>query len=415
MTERELDVFADLEGVPVRAGRLWARTRGRKESASFEYDDGWLAHRAGFALDPMLPLGRGLFHTEQPLFNAFGDPAPDRWGQTLMRRNERARAKAEGRTPRTLLAVDFLTLVDDATRLGALRFRDASSGDAFLSSSGKPVPPLLELARLLSATSRIAANEETDADLALVLAPGTSLGGARPKASVRDADGRLLIAKFPRKDDEWPLTRWEATTLALAAHAKIDVCQARLQDVARRSVLLLKRFDRDGARRTPFMSGLTLLGATETEGHSYVELAEALRREGAEVQRDLRELWRRMVFNILVSNTDDHLRNHAFLRAERGWRLSPAYDMNPMPVDVRPRVHALALDETEGESSVEAALAVAPSFGLASVKEARAIAREVGAAVSTWRAIGAKHGLKKRDLDRMESAFEHDDLQAARK
>jgi serine/threonine-protein kinase HipA len=414
MTERELDVFADLEGVPVRAGRLWARTRGRKESASFEYDDGWLVHRGAFALDPMLPLGRGLFHTDQPLFNAFGDPAPDRWGQTLMRRNERARAKAEGRTPRTLLAVDFLTLVDDATRLGALRFRETSSGDAFLTSSGKTVPPLLELGRLLSATSRIAANEETDADLALVLAPGTSLGGARPKASVRDADGRLLIAKFPRKDDEWPLTRWEATTLALAAHAKIDVCQARLQDVARRPVLLLARFDRDGARRTPFMSALTLLGATETEGHSYVEVAEALRREGAEVQRDLHELWRRMVFNILVSNTDDHLRNHAFLRAAKGWRLSPAYDMNPMPVDVRPRVHALALDETEGEASVETALAVAPSFGLASVKDARAIAREVGAAVSAWRTVGAKHGLKKRDLDRMESAFEHDDLRAAR-
>jgi serine/threonine-protein kinase HipA len=413
MMERELDVFVDVEGVPMRAGRLWARARGRNESASFEYDDGWLSHRKGFALDPLLPLGRGLFHTEQPLFNAFGDPAPDRWGQTLLRRNERARAKKEGRTPRTLLAVDFLTLVDDATRLGALRFREASSGDAFLSSSGKPVPPLLDLTRLLAATSRISANEETDADLALVLAPGTSLGGARPKASVRDVDGRLLIAKFPRKDDEWPLTRWEATTLALAARAKIHVCEARLQDVARRPVLLLARFDRDGTRRTPFMSALTLLGATETEGHSYVELAEALRREGAEVQRDLRELWRRMVFNIIVSNTDDHLRNHALLRAERGWRLSPAYDLNPMPVDVRPRVHALALDETEGDSSMEAALAVAPSFALPTVKEARAIAREVGEAVSAWRTIGAKHGLKKRDLDRMESAFEHEDLRAA--
>jgi serine/threonine-protein kinase HipA len=413
MTERELDVFIDLDGIPARAGRLWARDRGGKESASFEYDVAWRARPVSFALDPMLPLGRGVFHTELPLFNAFTDPAPDRWGQTLLRRHERARAKREARTPRTLGAVDFLALVDDETRLGALRFRDTSSGSAFLSSNATRVPPVLELARLLSATTRIVENKETDDDLALVLAPGTSLGGARPKASVRDLDGELLIAKFPRKDDEWPLTRWEATTLALAASAKIEVSPWRLKEVAKRQVLLVTRFDRRGSRRIPFMSALTALGATETEGHSYVEIAEALRRDGADVERDLRELWRRMLFNLLVSNTDDHLRNHAFLRASRGWRLSPAYDMNPMPVDVRPRVHALAMEETAGTSSVETAFAVAPSFAIAKPAEAKAIAREVGKAVSGWRKLGAKHGLKKADLDRMESAFEHDDLRAA--
>jgi serine/threonine-protein kinase HipA len=196
--EREILVYVDLAGSPVLAGRLWARARGAKESASFEYDVGWLGRRDAFSLDPELPPARGQFHTSRPLFNAFTDPAPDRWGQTLMRRNERARARQEKRQPRTLLTADFLTLVDDETRLGALHFKDAG-GDAYLSATGKRVPPVLELPRLLSATTRIIDQRETDDDLLLVLAPGTSLGGARPKeASVRDKDGHLLVAIRPR-------------------------------------------------------------------------------------------------------------------------------------------------------------------------------------------------------------------------
>jgi serine/threonine-protein kinase HipA len=411
--ERELLVYIDRDGEPVQAGRLWARARGNKESASFEYAKRWLTSRGAFALDPALPLGAGLFHTERPLFNAFTDPAPDRWGQTLMRRNERARARRDGRQPRTLLHADFLALVDDETRLGALRFKDAAT-DGFISAVGKRIPPVIELPRLLAATSRIVEDRETDEDLQLVLAPGTSLGGARPKASVRDTSGRLLIAKFPRKDDEWPLTRWEATTLALAESASIDVPAWRLEMIAKKPVLLLERFDRREGQRIPFMSALTALGADDSEGRSYVEIADVLRQDGADVGRDLRQLWRRMVFNVLVSNTDDHLRNHAFLRAARGWRLSPAYDMNPMPVDVRPRVHVLAIDEDDQTASLESALRVAPSFGIAKTVEARAIAREVAKAVATWRSTAAKHGLKKSEIDRMESAFEHDDLRAAR-
>ncbi len=410
--ERELLVYVDVDDVPVRAGRLWARTRGAKESASFEYAREWLAHPRSFAFDPALPLGSGLFHSEQPLFNAFTDPAPDRWGQTLLRRNERARARREGRQPRTLLHVDFLALVDDATRLGALRFKDPT-GDGFLAADGKRIPPLIELPRLLAATSRIVEDRETDEDLQLVLAPGTSLGGARPKASVRDTNGRLLIAKFPRKDDEWPLTRWEATTLALAEKAAIDVPRWRLETVAKRAVLLIERFDRQDGRRVPFMSALTAVGATESDGRSYIEIADALRTDGAEVTRDLRQLWRRMVFNILVSNTDDHLRNHGLLRVARGWRLSPAYDMNPMPVDVRPRVHVLAIDEEDQTSSLANAMTVSPSFGISKAAEARAIAKEVGSAVATWRDVADRHGVRKGEIDRMESAFEHADLRAA--
>ena len=410
---RELLVHVDRAGRPVLCGRLWTRSAPR-ESASFEYDPAWLSRTDAFSLDPELPLGGGQFHPAQPLFRAFTDPAPDRWGQTLLRRAERARARREGRAPRTLTGVDFLALVDDQTRLGALRFQDATATEqGFLSSGGRPIPPVLALPKLLSATHRLIDEEETDDDLALVLAPGTSLGGARPKASVLASDGRLLIAKFPRKDDDWPVTRWEATTLALAKLAGIGVPVSRLEAVLRRPVLILERFDRDGATRIPFMSSMTALSANDNESHSYLELIDALRREGSRVTDDLRQLWRRMVFNILVSNTDDHLRNHGFIRDDVGWRLAPAYDLNPTPTDVRPRVHALAINEADGTSSLETALEVAPSFGL-TASEARTVAREVGRAVRGWRSIGVKFGLKPRDLERMESAFDHPDLELAR-
>jgi serine/threonine-protein kinase HipA len=408
---RDLLVYLDTTGSPVLIGRLWARTRGNKETASFEYEDAWLEGRRAFGIDPELPPTRDPFHTGRPLFNAFLDPAPDRWGQTLLRRYERMRAKKEGRQPRTLLAIDFLTLLDDETRLGALRFRDPGT-DAFLSQTGARVPPLLELPKLLSATSRIVDDRESEQDLRLVLAPGTSLGGARPKASVRDKDGHLLIAKFPRRDDDWPVTRWEAATLTLAAAAAVEAPTWRLALVLRRPVMILRRFDRRGPLRVPFMSAMTALGATDGETRSYLELVDFLRRDGADVARDLRQLWRRVVFNILVSNTDDHLRNHAFLRGTRGWRLSPAYDLNPVPVDVKPRVQALAIDEVDGSASLDTAFSVAPAFGIP-VTEARAIAREVGRAVARWRDAAAKCGITRREMDRMASAFEHDDLKLA--
>jgi serine/threonine-protein kinase HipA len=410
--ERELTVHLDLAEGTILLGRLWTRARGTRETATFEYDDNWLRRSDCFGLDPELPPTRGQFHTDRPLFNAFTDPSPDRWGQNLLRRNERVRARREQQKPRTLLAVDFLTLVDDETRLGALRFKDVG-GPTFLSQAAMRVPPLVDLPRLLSATARTIDEKETDADLQLLLAPGTSLGGARPKASVRDKGGHLAIAKFPRRDDEWPVTRWEATALALAANAGIELPHWRLEPVMRRPVLLLHRFDRRGAARVPFMSALTALSANDNEPHSYLEIVDAIRREGSRVDADLRQLWRRMVFSILVSNTDDHLRNHGFLRERAGWRLAPAYDLNPVPADVKPRVHALALDEEDTTASLETALAVAPSFGIGKPTEARAIAKAVGGAVKKWRKAATANGLKPREIERMESAFEHTDLRAS--
>jgi serine/threonine-protein kinase HipA len=410
--DRDLLVHLELAGAPIPVGRLWARGRGGAQSASFEYDRAWLARRDAFSLDPELPLTLGQFHTERPLFNAFADSAPDRWGQTLLRRYERSRATAQARHPRTLLPVDFLTLVDDEARLGALRFKDSESGPFLSTTEGRRVPPLIELPRLLSATLRVLDDKESDADLLLVLAPGTSLGGARPKACVCDKDGQLLVAKFPRKDDDWPVTRWEGVALALAEAASVSVPEWRLETVLRRPVVMVRRFDRRRASRVPFMSGVTAVGASDGDARSYLDLVEVIRREGSDVDRDLRELWRRVAFNVLISNTDDHLRNHGFLRGQRGWRLAPAYDLNPVPTDVSPRVHALALGEADGAASLEAALLLAPAFGIQG-REARAIASEVAAAVRRWRQVAARAGLKGREIERMESAFEHEDLEAA--
>ena len=386
--QRELLVYLDIDGEPVLVGRLWARERTGRETSSFEYDASWLKRRGAFALSPSLMLARGQFQSAKGIANAFSDTAPDSWGKKLMLRRERARAKKAKTQPRTLFDIDYLAGVDDQTRMGALRFRDVD-GAAFLTSTGEPVPPLIDLARLLSATDRIERDKETDEDLKLVLAPGTSLGGARPKATIRDGDGALLIAKFPKRDDDWPVTLWEAVLLDLAKKAGIQVPPWRLDKIAKKPVLLVRRFDRDHMRRIPFMSAMTALDATDHgEQRSYLEILDVIRQVGSSPGTDIEELWRRMTFNVLVSNTDDHLRNHAFLHVGTGWRLSPAYDLNPCPIDVKPRAHVLALNEVDTASSLETVLEVAEQFGI-KLARAKEIAGEVGAAVSDWK-VAAK-------------------------
>lgn len=407
--DREIEVHIDWDGATRLVGRLWARAKGARQTCSFAYDPAWLGLGGAFPLDPNLPLVRGDAHWNGGLFNAFSDPAPDRWGRSLMGRRERALAKAESRAPRTLMEADFLMLVEDQTRLGALRFRDIDA-EAFQAADAHPVPPLVALPKLLGAARRVIDDKETDEDLRLLLAPGSSLGGARPKASVLGADGQLLMAKFPSQTDDWPIPTWEAVAMTLAERAGVLVPPFQLRQVARRPVLTMTRFDRtaDG-RRIPFCSALTALGASDGETRSYLELVDVLRQDGADAPGDAAQLWRRMVFNVLISNTDDHLRNHGFLRDAGGWRLSPAYDLNPMPVDVKPRIHALALNETDQDASLEAVLGVAPHFRLGKA-EAAAIAQAVSSVVATWREVAAQHGLTAHQIDRMASAFEHDDL-----
>lgn len=414
--DKEILVYVDLQGAPQLVGRLWARMRNDRESASFEYDKTWLTHLGRFSLEPALKLGPGPFHTpsDKALFGAMGDSAPDRWGRVLMRRAERRKAsREEGKVPRTLREMDFLLRVDDEARQGALRFAEREGGPYLAEHGPTRIPPLIELPRLLAATEHVLSDTDSDEDLRLLLAPGSSLGGARPKASVRDGDGQLAIAKFPNKDDEVNTVLWEAVALTLAAKAGITVPGWRIETVADKPVLLLRRFDRRPSARVPFLSAMSMLNANDNEPRSYLEFVDILRQYGSAPKEDMRALWRRIVFSIMISNTDDHLRNHAFLwDGPAGWRLSPAYDLNPVPVDIKPRVLSIAINLDDGTASLRLALEVAPYFEL-EPSEAIHIAGEVGQAVGAWRKVAAKLGLSSTEINRMESAFEHDDLKAA--
>ena len=413
--EKEVLVYVDLLGAPHLVGRLWARMRKDRESATFEYDKSWLTHPERFSLEPALTLGPGPFHapSAKPLFGAIGDSAPDRWGRVLMRRAERRRAEHERQAPRSLKEIDYLLMVDDEARQGALRFAEREGGPFLAGYSAAKIPPLVELPRLLSATERVLSDTDTDEDLRLLLAPGSSLGGARPKASVRDRDSHLTIAKFPSKGDEVNTVLWEAVALTLAAKAGIVVPTWRLEAVAGKPVLLLRRFDRERGLRIPFLSAMSMLDAKDNEARSYLEFVDVLRQHGAAPKEDMHALWRRIVFSILISNTDDHLRNHGFLWAgPSGWRLSPAYDLNPVPTDIKPRVLSTTIDLDNGTASLKLALEVASYFELGEA-EARRIAGQTGQAVATWRKHAAKLGLTTTEIDRMASAFEHEDLQAA--
>ena len=415
MMDREVLVYVDLQGTPYLVGQLWARMRKDRESATFEYDKGWLAHTERFSLEPALKLGPGPFHTpsDKPLFGAIGDSAPDRWGRVLMRRAERRRAEREGGPPRTLREIDYLLMVDDEARQGALRFSEREGGPFLAEHGPAKIPPLIELPRLLSAAEHVIDDKDSDDDLRLLLAPGSSLGGARPKASVRDRDGHLVIAKFPNRGDEVNTVLWEAVALTLAAKAGIKVPAWRLETVAEKPVLLLRRFDREKGTRIPFVSAMSMLDARDNEARSYLEFVDILRQHGATPKEDMHALWRRIVFSILISNTDDHLRNHGLLWAgPTGWRLSPAYDLNPVPTDIKPRVLTTAIDLDDGTATLKLALEVASYFELAQ-EDAREIAAEVGKAVTTWRRVAAKLGLTATEIDRMASAFEHDDPKAA--
>jgi serine/threonine-protein kinase HipA len=272
---------------------------------------------------------------------------------------------------------------------------------------------VVELPKLLSAAEHVVEKKDTEEDLRLLLESGSSLGGARPKASVTDKNGHLAIAKFPRKDDEINTVMWEAVALALAQKAGISVPESRVEVAAKKPVLLLRRFDRDGKLRIPFLSARSMLGSKDNETGSYLEIVDALRQHGAAPKADLEALWRRLVFNILISNTDDHLRNHGFLYAgQEGWRLAPAYDLNPVPTDLKPRILSTAINEDDTTASLPLALEVAGYFELNESK-AREIAKQVGKAVSRWRDEALRHGFTKKDIGRMASAFEHEDLKAA--
>ena len=410
----DVEVYIDVDDSPRPVGLLRRHASRREETVTFEYDETWLADDERFSIEPALALTRGLFPppADQPIFGSIGDSAPDTWGRRLMQRAERRQAEREGRRVRTLGELDYLLGVADETRLGALRFR-WSGEEEFQSPVPAGVPALIELGRLLQITERILRDEETDEDLQLIFAPGSSLGGARPKASVIDQYGHLSIAKFPKETDDYSIETWEEIALRLAERAGISTPHHELLEVAGKPVLLSRRFDRTGSIRIPFLSAMSMTGSRDGQRGSYPELVDSLTQHGAKARADAAQLYRRVTFNVLVSNVDDHLRNHGFLWAGRdGWVLSPAYDLNPTPTDVKARILTTNIDLDEGTCSVELLETAAEFFGL-SLKQARATIREVADVTRTWQAVAQEVGSRRAEIARMASAFEHDDLSAA--
>jgi serine/threonine-protein kinase HipA len=410
----DIEVHIDFAPGLKRVGTLHRHARQGSEAVSFEYHIDWLEDSARFSLEPAMTLGRGAFVPAAgfSIFGSIGDSAPDTWGRRLMQRAERRRAESAGRPPRALQELDYLLGVSDVSRLGALRFRIIGA-EAFQSPTSTGVPGLVELGRLLGVTERILRDEETDADLQMILAPGSSLGGARPKASVIDQDGLLSIAKFPKETDEYSIELWESIALSLASQAGIRTPDYELRHVAGRPVLLSRRFDRTAGTRIPFLSALTMLGLMDGQHGSYPELVDILTSHGAQAKEDSRELYRRMVLNVLISNVDDHLRNHGFLWvSKKGWALSPVYDLNPTPADVRPRILTTNISLDEATCDIELVISTAEFFGLG-FEEAKTIAKGVAAVTSAWREVAAAAGASDPEIHRMASAFEHNDLKRA--
>jgi serine/threonine-protein kinase HipA len=408
-------------------GLLRYNADGARESAAFEYDSNWLATADRFSIDPTLQLVSGAqFHKKTrdgSIFHpAIADTEPDGWSRRVILRAH-AKRRQQGRRSgveepfRQLNRLDFLLEVDDASRVGALRFQDEEGIFRRAPESGRrTVPPLVELARIAAATRSLETNTETDADLEYLRGHGTSLGGLRPKCTVIDEEGRLSIGKFPSVADERPVTKGEVLAMRLARAAGIRVADARLVDSDGVPVALIKRFDRTGdGGRLLYTSAATMLGAEPSDPgeHDYTEIVDSIRVRGADAQRDVEELWRRIAFSILITNVDDHLMNHGFLHVEHGlWRLAPAFDLNPFPDRVR-ELKTWISAEAGPDATIEALLSVAPYFKIP-LTRAKKIVADVERAVASWRNEGRSLGMTKIELESFAPAFEHSEREAAR-
>ena len=414
--KREVFVYADWEGLAgsMLMGKLLVnRTRG-KEIFAFEYDSEWINSGFNRYLDPHLGLFKGQQYLadDKPNFGMFLDSSPDRWGRLLMRRREAALSRKEGREENTLYETDYLIGVFDGQRMGGIRFKTDPDGDFLNNQKEIASPPWTSLRELENASLKLE-REDAASDpeylkwLELLIAPGSSLGGARPKAGVLDEKNRLWIAKFPSVNDEQDAGAWEMVLHHLAEACGIIVPEARLlQFGSKHHTFLTKRFDRnnDGGR-IHFASAMTLLGyndgTSNEDGVSYLEMVEIILRYGAEPQQDLEQLWRRILFNVCVSNTDDHLRNHGFLLTERGWNLSPAYDMNPNETGTGLKLN---ISENDNSLSIDLVMSVAGYFKLDETKS-KAILDEMQGMISIWNDVAKNIGISNEERRRMSVAF----------
>lgn len=410
-----LEVWLDCELCPLQRLGILAHDRGQ---VRFQYDKTWLAQEGiAFTIDPQLSLDAGAFFPKPDAgnFGIFLDSSPDRWGQTLMRRREALQAKDERRSARTLYAWDFLLGVQDITRQGALRFRFSGS-ETFLADEALAAPPVTNLAELATIAKELTRKNINNLDqlrrwLAVLVAPGASLGGARPKANFCDKNGALWIAKFPAADDQRDIGAWEGLTWWLAKQAGIDMPLAKLERFGQggHHSFCVERFDRckdtdsKKLKRRFYASAMTLLNKDISEGTSYLELAEFISRRGEpkHIQGDLEQLFRRVVFNIAVGNRDDHLRNHGFILGKRGWRLAPAFDVNP---SIDKATHVLNIDDIDNRPSLDTVLPTAAFYRLTS-QRAGEIIGEIVTAVADWKTLARRAKIAAADIELTTSAF----------
>ncbi|MBQ0128314.1 MAG: HipA domain-containing protein [bacterium] len=410
---KDILVYIDLQSVPILIGVLHCEVVRGKEVFSFELDSDWLKSRNFRQLDPDLGRFAGFQYLkeEKSNFGVFLDSSPDRWGRMLIKRRETLSARAENRSVRTLFESDFLLGVYDENRMGALRFKTDLNGSFLDDSKTLAAPPWTSIRDLEYASLQLENENITETDarkwLNMLLAPGSSLGGARPKANVKDDNGNLWIAKFPSKNDEKDMGAWELLANRLAKQCNIQVpeCQSKSFS-SQRHTFLSKRFDRgQNGQRIHFASAMTMLGLQDGDdfstGASYLMLAEFLLSNGANVDADLRELWRRIVFNIAISNCDDHLRNHGFLLTPKGWVLSPAFDLNP---DEYGNGLKLNISENDNSLDFDLALEIASYFRISN-NDAKSVLEMMKGKVSRWRNLASMIGISKYEQEMCSAAF----------
>lgn len=417
MSKRKIYVYADWQGIdtPFLIGNLYSERLRGGEIFSFEYTEEWLNSENAFLLDPELQLYSGLHYLndeKKANFGIFMDSSPDRWGRVLMRRREAALARLEKRKEQTLFETDYLLGVFDGHRMGALRFKLKENGSFLNDNKELASPPWTSLRELEQISLKLEEDDVVEDPeyfkwLSMLIAPGSSLGGARPKASIVGKDGSLWIAKFPSRNDKDNVGAWEMLTYELAVKARINMAESMAQKfTSKHYTFLTKRFDRvENGERIHFASAMTMLAYTDgqdhTDGASYLELVEFISKYGANVKNDLEELWRRIVFSICVSNTDDHLRNHGFILSEKGWLLSPAYDINPNETGTGLKLN---ISESDNSLDLDLAMEVHEYFRLTK-EQAEQIINEVKKAVQSWRTIASKHGISKSEQELKSLAF----------
>ncbi len=412
INQKNIFVYDDFSADrPILMGILYVNVIKGGEAYSFEYDRGWLKkNRLALTLDPeLMPYPGRQYPSGKNIFGLFADASPDRWGRILMNKRERILAEKEGRKPSKLYDSDYLLGVYDETRMGGIRFKSNLDGE-FLSDDRETAAPPWASLRTLEEASRNFENDETGLSerwLNQLIKPGSSLGGARPKATVVDTKNQLWIAKFPSKNDENDTGAWEMVAHELAALCGLNVPEARLEKFSPLgSTFLIKRFDRLENKRVHFASAMTLLektdGASAADGSSYLDIAAFIKSCGAQPKKDLVELWKRIVFNMAVTNTDDHLRNHAFIFTDKGWVLSPLYDVNPVPYGDE---LSLNVDNEDNRISIELAVQTSVKFGI-SKPDAETYAEDILKIVrDNWEKSANEYGLSRRKIEEMRPAF----------